>query len=256
VQVMVADENRLIGTAAPDAAFTDAAEPLAMTIGASRSREDPAMSPRVVLVEANAIFRRGLRVLLESEGLEVSCEVSDGRAALESVETKDRDVVLMDVTTPEGDNIGAIRAILAANAGARVLAVALSPDDDAVMDALEAGACGCLLRSAEAADILAAVWSAAAGEVVICPAVAARLLPYLSRGREIDRRAGETNAQLTAREREILSLITKGRENPHIAQELCISPYTVKNHVASILSKLGTDNRVAAAVMAVRAGWA
>ena len=227
-----------------------------MNVGASESLENPVPSPSVMLVDGHSIFRRGLRLLLESEGLVVCGEMSDGQAAVGLVETLAPDVVLMDVTMPKGANIEAIRAIAEGPAGVRVLAITLSPDDDAVMEALDAGACGCLSKSADAAAIVAGVRSAAAGEVVICHAVAARLLPYLSRGREADRRARDTAVRLTAREREILSLIAKGRENPFIARELFISPYTVKNHVSNILTKLGTENRVGAAVMAARAGWA
>jgi len=209
-----------------------------------------------MLVDANAIFRRGLRLLLESEGLEVCAELPGSRTAAVQMQLLAPDVVLIDVAPPDGVDVEAIHAILTVSTGARVLAMTLSPQDDAVLEALDAGACGCLCKSAEAETIVAAVRSAAAGEVVICPAVAARLLPYVSRGREADRRASVPDVALTAREREILSLITQGRENPCIARELFISPFTVKNHVSSILTKLGTENRVAAAVMAARAGWA
>jgi two-component system, NarL family, nitrate/nitrite response regulator NarL len=214
-----------------------------------------AADPRVLLVDDHTLFRRGLRRLLEQGGVEVVGEGSNGRAGVQLAAELRPDVVVMDLSMPLMSGVEAIEHIIHANPKALILVLTVTEEGDDVLDALLAGACGYLLKDARGEDILAGIRAAIAGGSMISPRIAGRLVGRL---REVARPTPpcEVGKDLTEREVEILRLIASGKENVAIARELFISPKTVKNHVATILDKLAIENRVQAAVVAVRSGLA
>ena len=208
---------------------------------------------RLVLVDDHSMLRHGLRQTLMDHGFAVIGEASNGRTGAKLVGELRPDVVVMDLDMPQMNGIEATRAIVDADPAARVLMLTISTDDDDVLDALSAGACGYLLKTAPLEEIVRAIQAAYDGDSAVSPQVATRLVERVRVG------AGRAEpepprAQLTPRELEILRLIVEGRENGEIAQLLFISPSTAKNHVARVLEKLGMQNRVQAAVYAVRSG--
>jgi NarL family two-component system response regulator LiaR len=203
---------------------------------------------RVLVVDDHAVVREGLRTFLElQEGIEVAGEAADGEEAIEAAERLRPDVVLMDLVMPALDGLAAMRAIRERVPGARVIVLTSFADDDKLLPALRAGAAGYLLKNAEPQELARAVRAAYAGEALLDPHVAARLVDALAGEKEpLDR--------LTPREREVLQLIGRGFSNKRIAQGLRLSEKTVKTHVGHVLAKLGVDDRTQAAVFAVRAG--
>jgi DNA-binding NarL/FixJ family response regulator len=211
---------------------------------------------RLLLVDDHALFRRGLRRLFEGQGFEIAGEASNGRAAVQLAAELKPDVIVMDLSMPLMGGVEAITHIVKRDADARILVLTISAGEAEVLDALLVGACGYLLKDARAEDIVQGVRAAAEGESMISPRIAARLVTRLREpAAVVNPSVGElSDADLTDRETEILRLIACGKENSAIADELFISPKTVKNHVASILGKLNIDNRIQAAVVAVRSG--
>jgi two-component system, NarL family, response regulator LiaR len=203
---------------------------------------------RVLVVDDHAVVREGLRTFLElQDGIEVAGEAADGEEAIEAAERLRPDVVLMDLVMPALDGIAAMRALRERVPGARVIVLTSFADDDKLLPALRAGAAGYLLKNAEPQELARAVRAAHAGEALLDPHVAARLVDALAGEKEpLDR--------LTPREREVLQLIGRGFSNKRIAQELRLSEKTVKTHVGHVLAKLGVGDRTHAAVFAVRAG--
>jgi NarL family two-component system response regulator LiaR len=203
---------------------------------------------RVLLVDDHAVVREGLRAFLElQDGMVVVGEAADGAQALEQAEATAPDVVLMDLVMPQMDGVAAMRSLRDRAPRIRVIVLTSYLDDERLLPAMRAGAAGYLLKNAKPKDVARAVRAAHAGEALIDPAVAARLVESLAGGEDPLER-------LTAREREVLVLIGRGYRNKQIALELGISEKTVKTHVGRLLAKLGVDDRTQAAVMAVRAG--
>jgi DNA-binding NarL/FixJ family response regulator len=211
---------------------------------------------RLLLVDDHALFRRGLRRLFEGHGFEIAGEASNGRAAVQLAAELKPDIIVMDLSMPLMGGVEAITRIVERDPDARILVLTISAGEAEVLDALLVGACGYLLKDAKAEDIVQGVRAAAAGDSMISPRIAGRLVARLreagSPAATVD--AALDDADLTGREVEILRLIGHGKENSAIAEELFISPKTVKNHVASILSKLEIENRIQAAVVAVKQG--
>jgi two-component system, NarL family, response regulator LiaR len=206
---------------------------------------------RVLVADDHAVVRQGLRTFLElQEDIEVVADVADGRQALAAVAVHDPDVVLMDLVLPEVDGVEAIRRIASERPRIRVIALTSFLDDDKVFPAVRAGAAGYLLKDVEPAELVKAIRTVHAGEGLLHPAVAARLMEEVasSGGREAP-------DSLTPREREVVALIARGLSNKRIALELGISEKTVKTHVSSILGKLGLTDRTQVALYAVREGW-
>jgi NarL family two-component system response regulator LiaR len=208
----------------------------------------PAEPIRVLVVDDHAVVREGLRAFLDlQEGIEVAGDAADGLEAVTLAERLRPDVVLMDLVMPELDGLGAMRLLRERVPAARVIVLTSYLDDDTLMPALRAGAAGYVLKNAEPQEVARAVRVAHAGEALLDPAVAARLVESLTGEQEpLDR--------LTPREREVLELVGRGFPNKRIAQELRLSEKTVKTHVGHVLAKLGVTDRTQAAVVAVRAG--
>jgi two-component system, NarL family, response regulator LiaR len=207
---------------------------------------------RVLIVDDHAVVREGLRTYLElQDGIEVTGEAADGVQALEQAATLSPDVILMDLVMPRLDGVRAMRSLRQRASSSRVIVLTSFLDDARLMPALEAGAAGYLLKDVEPSELAAAIRTAHAGEAIIDPTVAGRLLRTLAGPRTPAPADGE---RLTRREREVLTLIAAGRSNKRIAVELGIAEKTVKTHVGHVLAKLGVADRTQAALLAVRRG--
>jgi DNA-binding NarL/FixJ family response regulator len=209
-----------------------------------------AESISVLLVDDHAVVREGLRSFLElQDGIEVVAEAADGEAAVRAAEAWKPDVVLMDLVMPRLDGVGAMRELRRRLPSARVIVLTSFPDDDRLLPAIRAGAAGYLLKNADPQDVVRAVRAAHAGEALLDPGVAARLVEAIAQ-----RPDAEPTERLTPRERDVLALIARGMPNKLIARELEISEKTVKTHVGHVLAKLGVADRTQAALQAVREG--
>ena len=215
---------------------------------------------RILVVDDHAVVREGLRAFLAlQDGFEIVGEAADGEEAIAKAAELEPDVILMDLVMPKHDGVSAMRELRtrAAERGSkggrpRVIVLTSFLDEDRLLPALEAGAAGYVLKNSQPAELARAVRAAHAGEAIIDPTAAARLLSVLS-----DRPANSAPGaleQLTGRERDVLALIARGRSNKRIALELGISEKTVKAHVGRVLAKLGVNDRTEAAVLAVSEG--
>ncbi|HXH95617.1 MAG TPA: response regulator transcription factor [Gaiellaceae bacterium] len=211
-------------------------------------------SLRVLIVDDHDLFRTGLRNLLEEQGIVIAGEAGTGQEAVRTVREVAPDVVVMDLNMPEMGGVEATRAITAIAPLTRVLMLTISDQDSDVMDAILAGACGYLLKDASIQDLVAGIRAAARGESLISPHIAAKVLQRVRATSAQPEIAETIRAELSDREIEVLKLIANGKDNALIAAELHISPKTVKNHISNILMKLQIDNRIQAAVYAVRSG--
>jgi DNA-binding NarL/FixJ family response regulator len=204
----------------------------------------------VVLVDDHALFRSGLRELLELHEIEVVGDVPTAEEGLELVEQHAPDVAIMDLGLPGMSGIEAIRVMVAGAPRTHVLVLTVSASEEDVIDAVLVGGSGYLLKDTPSETIVAGVRAAAAGEAMVSPKMAATVLDRLrSNG---PRTPISPEAELSEREKEVLRLVAAGHDNEQIGHELFISPHTVKNHISSILLKLQVANRIQAAVRAVR----
>jgi DNA-binding NarL/FixJ family response regulator len=211
---------------------------------------------RVVLVDDQALVRTGFRMILDETGdIEVVGEATDGATAVETVRRTRPDVVLMDVRMPSMDGIEATRRIRAAatGPGPRVIILTTFDLDEYVYAGLRAGASGFLLKDTLAAELLSAVRVVASGESVAAPTVTRRLIAHFVGTATPPARHAERLAALTAREREVLTLITRGLSNTEIAQCLHLSEGTVKTHVGRVFAKLNLRDRVQAVIFGYEA---
>jgi DNA-binding NarL/FixJ family response regulator len=204
----------------------------------------------VVVIDDHVLFRTGLRELLQQEGIQVVGEASTAEAGLEIIQRLAPDVAIMDLSLPRMSGHEAIRRIAATAPRTQVLVLTISANEADVTEAVLAGACGYLLKDASVGDIAAGVRAAAGGESMVAPRMAKMLLRQLRLHEQNDKRP--TIESLSVREKEVLRLVVDGKDNAAIAKELFISPYTVKNHISNILLKLHVENRLQAAVCAVR----
>jgi DNA-binding NarL/FixJ family response regulator len=223
------------------------------TVPDEARRDSEVDEPRVLLVDDHDLFRTGLMNLLVEQGVHVIGEAASGHAALGLVRELAPDIVVMDLNMPGMSGVEATREITASSPLTRVVVLTISADNTDVVDAVMAGACGYLLKDSSIQQLIAGIRAAAAGESLISPQIAAKVLQAL-RSQGAGGQADALRAELSDRELEILRLIAIGKDNADIAQELFISPKTVKNHISNILMKLQIDNRIQAAVYAVRSG--
>ena len=213
-------------------------------------------SPRVLLVDDHDLFRTGLRTLLEEQGVDIVGEARTGTQALTAVREVAPDVIVMDLNMPGISGVEAIRQMTMIAPLTRVLVLTISDQDADVLEAILAGACGYLLKDASIHELLSGIRAAASGESLVSPAIATKVLRRLRATSPSQRDAEAIRSELSDREIQVLKLIANGKDNAQIAADLHISPKTVKNHISNILMKLQIDNRIQAAVYAVRSGIA
>lgn len=205
---------------------------------------------RVLVADDHAVVREGLRAFLElQDGIEVVGEAEDGREAVEEATRLRPDVILMDLVMPRLNGVRAMRALREIVPEARVIVLTSFLDDDKLLPAVRSGAAGYLLKNTQPQELARAVRAAHAGEALLDPVVAARLIDTLA----ADGGEGPLD-RLTPREHEVLVLIGRGFANKRIARELELSEKTIKTYVGHVLAKLGVTDRTQAAVVAVRAG--
>ncbi|MGI8422495.1 MAG: response regulator [Gaiellaceae bacterium] len=210
---------------------------------------------RVLLVDDHDLFRTGLRNLLEEqEGVIVVGEAGSGKEAIRIIRELAPDVVVMDLNMPGMTGVEATRQIAGMVPLARVLVLTVSDQDADVLDAILAGACGYMLKDASIQELMQGIRSASIGESLISPHIAAKVLQRVRASTASPEIANTIRTELSDREIQVLKLIANGRDNADIAGQLHISPKTVKNHISNILMKLQIENRIQAAVYAVRSG--
>ena len=198
---------------------------------------------RVLVADDHAVVRSGLSQLLATApDLELAGEASDGEAAVAAAESTGADVILMDISMPGLDGVEATRRIVARDPDAKVVMLTSFADNRKILDALEAGASGYLLKHAGPDELLNAIRAAAAGEAPLDPKAARALLD--------SRRMPSADKTLSAREQEVLRLVAQGLANKQIARRLAISERTVKAHLTNIFGRLGVSDRTQAALWA------
>ena len=209
---------------------------------------------RVLLADDHIMVREGTRRILEREpDLEVVGEAGDGRETIDLVAETHPDVVVMDISMPVMNGIEATKGIKRLLPQTAVLVLTAYDDDEYVFDGLRAGALGYLLKDVHSEKLLEAIRAAARGESFLQPSVAAKVVAEFSR--LADHPSGEELIEpLSEREREVLQLLSSGASNREIAEVLVIAQGTVKNHVTSILGKLGVRDRTQAAIKARELG--
>lgn len=208
---------------------------------------------RVLIADDHPVFRFGLRTLLKADpAMEVVGEAVNGEEAIAQAASLHPDVILMDLNMPGMNGIEAIRRIQADHPQVHILALTMFDDDDSVFAAMRAGACGYLLKGAEGRETLQAIHVVSTGEAIFSPAIAQRLMQYFGAPRS--KSPSQPFPDLTEREREVLALIAHGYTNQAIAEQLVISPKTVRNHISSIFSKLQVTSRLEAILRAKDAG--
>ena len=207
-------------------------------------------SVRVLVVDDDDHFRAGLAELLSTHGLDVAGTAGNGKDAIDACRTLRPDVVLMDVQMPGLNGIDAARGVLEACPDSRVVMLTVSGDGDDVLEAMLAGATGYLVKGTGPDALVAGIRAAAAGDALLSPGLAVKLLGRVQTAAP----ATGNGALLSERELEVLRLLAAGKANADIARDLYLSPYTVRNHISSILSKLQIANRTEAAAYAIRSG--
>jgi DNA-binding NarL/FixJ family response regulator len=211
---------------------------------------------RVVVVDDQELVRSGFCVILDAaDGITVVGEAGNGEAAVAAVVAHQPDVVLMDIRMPGMDGLEATRLITRDSPAAPKVVMLTTFDlDDYVYEALRAGASGFLLKDSPRHDLIAAIRAAAAGDALLAPSVTRRLIEAFARRPPEATPSPSQLASLTARERDVLLLLARGRSNAEIAVALFVSEATVKTHVGNVLAKLGLRDRVQAVILAYETG--
>ncbi|MER5204205.1 response regulator transcription factor [Streptomyces sp. NPDC002825] len=214
-----------------------------------------AASPtRVFLVDDHEVVRRGLRDLIDDEpDMEVVGEASSADQALARGPALRPDVAVLDVRLPDGDGISLCRELRSRMPELACLMLTSFDDEDALIDAIMAGAAGYVLKQIKGSDLVSAVRTVATGQSMLDPATTARLMHSLRDPEAAKPPEDERLAVLSERERSVLDLIGEGLTNRQIAKQLYLSEKTVKNHISRLLGKLGVERRVQAAVIAAQA---
>ncbi len=200
---------------------------------------------RIVVADDHPVVREGLVSIITTDpGFQVVGEAATGRATLSEVERQDPDVLLLDLEMPEGDGIEVIRHLNDAGSRTRILVLTAFDRDDQIVQALQAGASGYLLKGAPREEIFRAIRTVARGGSTIAPMVATKLL----------KKVREEPDLLTPRELEVLQLVGEGCSNKAIGKRLFVSERTVKFHVSRVMAKLGASNRTEAVALARKRG--
>jgi two-component system, NarL family, response regulator LiaR len=208
---------------------------------------------RLIIAEDHAIVREGLRTLIASEpSLELIGEAANGVEAVALARALGPDVVLMDLVMPGKSGVEAISEIKRDNPNIRILVLTSFSEEQNVFPAIRAGATGYLLKDTSPGQLVRAIFDVYEGEAALHPSIARKLIHELNQPTP----APATESSLSDRERSVLRLIAQGSTNQEIADQLCISDWTVRSHVRNILSKLHLSNRTQAALYAVRKGLA
>jgi two-component system response regulator DevR len=204
---------------------------------------------RVFLLDDHEIVRRGLRDLLEATGeMTVVGEAGTAEEALRRVPATTPDVAVLDVRLPDGDGVQVCRDLRSKNPDLRCLMLTSYADDEALFDAIMAGAAGYVLKQIRATDLVDAIKKVADGQSLLDPTMTARVLERLRTGAQED----EKIAGLTEQERKLLDLLAEGHTNREIAERMFLAEKTVKNYVSNLLAKMGMARRTEAAVYAAR----
>jgi DNA-binding NarL/FixJ family response regulator len=198
----------------------------------------------VILVDDHTMLRQGIRRALESEGIKVVAEASDGAEAIRLALEHKPDVVLMDVSMPGMDGVEAARRLVEADGRQRVVMLTMHIDRDVIDRAIRAGAVGYLTKDSSISEVILAIQLAANGDRPMSPRLASAMLDEARR----------EDALISVREEEVLQLVADGFGTNEIAERLYISGKTVKNHLASIYEKLNARDRTQAVLMAVKMG--
>jgi len=215
------------------------------------------VTTRVLVVDDQALLRTAFSSLIDAEDdLEVVGEAADGRQAVELAADLGPDVVVMDVRMPVTDGIQATREIMSERTEfvPRVLILTTFDLDEYVFEALRAGASGFVLKSRPLEELLAAIRTVAAGEALLAPSVTRRLIAHFTEADRVPKKTPRGLAELTEREREVLSLVARGLSNAELAETLHVSLPTAKTHVSRILTKLGARDRTQLVVLAYESG--
>ncbi|MER6516609.1 response regulator transcription factor [Streptomyces sp. NPDC001553] len=208
---------------------------------------------RVFLLDDHEVVRRGLRDLLDAEpDIEVVGEAATAEQALARGPALRPHVAVLDVRLPDGDGITVCRELRSRMPELACLMLTSFDDEDALLDAIMAGAAGYVLKQIKGSDLVAAVRTVATGQSMLDPATTARLMHSLRVPEAAKPPEDERLATLTERERAVLELIGEGLTNRQIAKQLYLSEKTVKNHISRLLGKLGVERRVQAAVIAAQ----
>lgn len=210
---------------------------------------------RLLLVDDHPLFRQGVARLLASQpDMQVVGEAGDGEEALAQALAGQPDVILMDIYMPRSDGLAAVTAIKAALPRTRIIILTVSEEDASLLEAIKRGAEGYLLKKIDPPELYRMVRRTAAGEASLAPASVTRIVREFARLARAAPPQPDPVGRLSAREREVLTLLARGCSNKEIAQTLHVSVNTVRNHVRQILEKLGLRNRVEAAALAARQG--
>jgi two-component system response regulator DevR len=202
---------------------------------------------RVFLLDDHELVRRGIRELLETEDdIEICGEAETAEEALSRIPPTQPNVAILDVRLPDGNGVEVCRDIRSRHPEINCLILTSFSDDDALFQAIMAGAAGYLLKQIRGTDLVDAVRRVSAGQSLLDPGVTARVLERVRTGPEVDERL----SQLTVQERRILELIAEGLTNRQIAERVHLAEKTVKNYVSNLLAKLGMERRTQAAVYA------
>lgn len=228
-----------------------------MQIRADRTRreEEAVNKIRILLADDHVVVREGTRELLErQDDIEVVAEAGDGEEAVQLASSHNPDMVIMDIAMPKVDGIEATRQIKAARPTTAVLVLTAYDDDQYIFALLEAGAAGYLLKDVHADELVRAIRAVHAGESVLHPAIARKVLNRFTRAHEKALEA-EPVEQLSQREMEVLKLAAQGMTNRQIANELVISERTVQAHLSNVFGKMGVGSRTEAVLYGLKKGW-